>query len=312
MNVGNDTYIRWLGEAGCDDRALVGGKVAHLSKLAQTHNVPAGFCLTTAACDLVTARGLALEGSSEAKPEMPAHLMEAITAAYRQLARSCTEAEPAVAVRSSAVDEDGLVASFAGQYETFLNVVGVENVAMSVRRCWASVNSARAIEYRRQRRLKANGGQVAVLVQRLIVADVAAVAFSANPVTGHRDEVVVNANWGLGESVVGGTVTPDTYVVRKADLAIVSRQIGDKRRMAVAVPGGAREVGVPLFLRLRSSLEDAQIAEIARLALALEDTMGWPADVECAYRAGQLYLLQCRPVTTFKLEEKLEERNGEC
>jgi len=120
-----------------------------------------------------------------------------------------------VAVRSSALDEDGAGASFAGQHETYLNVVGAAAVAEAVARCWASVRSSRALEYRRRQGFPLDGARIAVLVQQLIPADVSSVVFSANPVTGSRDEVMINASWGLGESIVGGTVTPDTYVVRR-------------------------------------------------------------------------------------------------
>jgi pyruvate, water dikinase len=108
---------------------------------------------------------------------------------------------------------------------------------------------------------------------------------------------VINASWGLGESLVGGTVTPDTFVVRKADLAVMSR-IADKERMTVSISGGTREVAVPRFLRHEPSLAEAQVMEVAQLALSLEAIMGYPVDIECAYASGQLYLLQCRPITT--------------
>jgi phosphoenolpyruvate synthase/pyruvate phosphate dikinase len=109
---------------------------------------------------------------------------------------------------------------------------------------------------------------------------------------------VVNASWGLGESVVGGTVTPDTYVVRKVDGALLSSTIADKARMTVSVPGGTQEVDVPRVLRSRPVLDAATAAEAARLAADLELTMGWPVDLECAWSGGRLHLLQCRPITT--------------
>jgi len=140
--------------------------------------------------------------------------------------------------------------------------------------------------------------QIAVFVQQLVASDVSAVLFSANPVTGSRDEIMINASWGLGESIVGGTVTPDTFIVRKSDLAITSRTITDKQRMTVATSGGTHEVDVPRFLRNTTSLNDEQVIEMANLALTLETTMEYPVDVECAYAEGKLYLLQCRPITT--------------
>jgi pyruvate, water dikinase len=110
--------------------------------------------------------------------------------------------------------------------------------------------------------------------------------------------VVVNASWGLGESIVGGTVTPDSYVVRKHDLAILRRDLADKARMTILAPGGTAEVDVPRLLRRRPTLDDGQLALLARLALDLEAAMGWPVDLEFAFRGDELFLLQCRPITT--------------
>ena len=171
---------------------------------------------------------------------IPAGLYNAVASAYRGLATRCGVADPGVAVRSSAVDEDGVTLSFAGQYETYLNVVGIDAVAEAVVRCWTSGRTARALAYRRGQGLSGQGMRLAVLIQQLVLGDAAAVVFSANPVTGSRDEVVINAGWGLGESIVRGTVTPDTYVIRKSDLAVVSRAIAEKRRMTVLAPAGSR------------------------------------------------------------------------
>jgi pyruvate,water dikinase len=203
-----------------------------------------------------------------------------------------------VAVRSSAVDEDGEETSFAGQYETFLNITGADAVANAVAACWRSAHSHRAGEYRRSQGMGTEPVRLAVLVQHLVPADVSAVVFSANPVTSARDEIVINASWGLGESIVGGTVTPDTYVVAKADLSVRSRRIAEKARMTVPAEGGTREVDVPRFLRAQPALTDAQAAEMAELAVRLEEATGRPVDVEAAFAGGSLHLLQCRPITT--------------
>jgi pyruvate,water dikinase len=252
--------------------------------------------LTAVAFDHALSKGL-VAGESAPPASLPSEFYEELVQAYRRLGERCGLDAPSVAVRSSALDEDGAGASFAGQHETYLNVVGAGDVAEAVARCWTSVHSPRALEYRRQQGLPLDGVRIAVLVQQLIPADVSSVVFSANPVTGSRDEVMINASWGLGESIVGGTVTPDTFVVRKADMAIVSRQISEKRLMTVMVPGGTREVDVPRFLRSQPTLRDDQVVEMARLGLTLEGRMGHPVDVECAVHAGQLYLLQCRPIT---------------
>jgi pyruvate,water dikinase len=284
--------LLWLEQPEAQKLALVGGKVANLSWLSADYRVPAGFCLTTAAFER------AHKASAYTPAELSLELYTELAAAYQTLSMCLGVDEPRVAVRSSAVDEDSVDASFAGQHETYLNVAGVGAIADAIRRCWASARSARAIEYRCQRGLALDQVRLAVLVQHLVAADVAAVVFSANPITGDRDEVVINASWGLGESIVGGTVTPDTYVARKADGAMVSRQVAEKRRMTIAVPGGTREVDVPRLLRAQPALDQRQVAEMAWLARSLESRMGRPVDVECAYQGGQLYLLQCRPITT--------------
>jgi pyruvate,water dikinase len=284
--------IAWLGEH-CADTSLLGGKASSLCRLAGEHPIPPGFSVTAAAYEQART-------AAEGDAGVPAWLRAEIAAAYRRLGERSGVPEPRVAVRSSAVDEDGAAASFAGQHETYLNVVGADAVAEAVARCWASLRSARAAEYRRQQGLRGDDARIAVLVQQLVPADASAVVFSANPVTGRRDEVVVNAIWGLGESIVGGTTTPDTYLIRKPDLAVAARRIGAKERMTVLAPEGTREVDVPRLLRGALCLTDEQAQEMARLAIALEARLGHPVDVECAYHEGRLYLLQCRPITTLR------------
>jgi pyruvate,water dikinase len=228
----------------------------------------------------------------------PLDLLDEITSAISDLMACHNLPDFIAAVRSSAVDEDGATASFAGQHETYLNIVGADAIIQAVTRCWESARSEYALDYRRQQGLSVERPQIAVLVQQLVASDVAAVVFSANPITGNDDEIMINSSWGLGESIVGGTVTPDLFIVRKSDLAVVQRFIADKHRMTVSVPGGTHEVETPRFLRNTSSLNDDQVIEMAKLALTLETSMEYPVDIECAYAAGDLYLLQCRPITT--------------
>jgi pyruvate,water dikinase len=230
----------------------------------------------------------------------PLDLRDEITAAISDLMACHSLPDFIAAVRSSAVDEDGATASFAGQHETYLNIVGADAIIQAVTRCWDSARSEHALDYRRQQGHSVERPQIAVLVQQLVPSDVSAVIFSANPVTGNRDEVLINASWGLGESIVGGTVTPDTFIMRKSDLTITERFIADKQLMTVSAPQGTHEVDVPRFLRGEASLNDEQAIEMAKLALTLEITMEHPVDIECAYAGGELYLLQCRPITTLK------------
>ena len=289
--------ILWLGHADCHDANRAGAKAAHLSRLTAAYRIPPGFCISAAA--YAQWAGDTGDGSPALPTaSIPPALYNVLALAYRDLAGMCSVANPSVAVRSSAVDEDGTILSFAGQYGTYLNIVGVDAVAEAVVQCWASVRTARSLAYRRGQGLSTEGVRLAVLVQQLVPADAAAVVFSANPVTGSRDEVVINAGWGLGESIVSGTVTPDTYVIRKSDLAVVSRAIAEKRRMTVLAPTGTHEVPVPRRHQRTPSVDDGQVVELARLGIALESAMGWPVDIECAYCGRDLYLLQCRPITT--------------
>jgi phosphoenolpyruvate synthase/pyruvate phosphate dikinase len=281
----------WLEDLAAQEVQQVGGKVAHLSRLAARYRVPAGFCLTTEAF----LRWAHVAESSGA--QIPPELHTLLLVAYSALAERTQTGSLRIAVRSSAVDEDGVGASFAGQYETFLNITGVEAAAHAVLRCWETARSERVLSYRQQRGLTADGARMGVLLQQMVTADVAAFAFSANPITHDRSQIVINATWGLGASIADGTMTPDTYVVRKQDLVVESKQVADKQQMVVMGPDGTRTVAVPRFLRMQPALTDLQIQELCRLTLALEAEMGWPVDVECAWSREQLYLLQCRPVT---------------
>ena len=281
--------IVWLEAPVCQDLLRVGGKVANLSSLAAKYRVPAGLCLTTAAYAQWVAAG---------ESDWPEGLRVELESYYSEMAERYGIDALRVAVRSSAIDEDGRDVSFAGLYETYLNVLGIEALAAAVVGCWISIRSSRVIEYRHRYGLPVEGAQIAVLVQQMVQADVAGIAFSANPVTRERSEVVINASWGLGESIVGGSVTPDTYIVAKDHLVVRECQIAEKERMTIADPEGTREVAVPRFMRAQATLDDAKAVEIARLARLLEVEMGWPVDLEYAYHGETLYLLQCRPITT--------------
>src|SRR2546423_7185835 len=267
--------VAWLGEPSSLDATTVGGKTANLGRLARSFRVPPGFCLDVSAFDELRP---ALEGDARAR----ARLRELVAASYGDLSRRVGEKEPRVAVRSSAIGEDSGDASFAGQHETVLDVSGVDAIVDALLQCWRSVFSHRAAAYRKQRGIDGTP-RIAVLVQLMVPADASAIAFSADPVSGARDVVIVNAARGLGDAIASGTITPDSYTVRKADLVIASRTCAD----GAAIP-------------------DADIAAIARLAIQLETVMGGPVDVECALRDGDLHLLQCRPITTLAEEFPVE------
>lgn len=281
--------IVWLDDVAGHDLLLTGAKAAQLGRLSALHQVPPGFSVTAEAHQRERDIG-----------RLSPKLRDALAAGYATLAERTGVAEPSVAVRSSAIDEDGPLASFAGQHDTYLNIIGIDALVDAVERCWASSRTEQVLAYRLQRRLPLDGVCVSVLVQQLVPVDVSAVMFSANPVTGSRNEIVVTASWGLGESIVGGTVTPDSWTICKDNLLITDQCLGSKERMTVVVAGGTAEVDVPRLMRGQVSLTSPQVLEIARLGVSLEARMGWPVDVECAFAGDELYLLQCRPITTLE------------
>ncbi len=295
----------------------VGGKGASLARMvAAGLPVPPGFHVTTeayrrfveenhlrdgilAAVAPAQANDPAtIERASEqihsliAQGTMPGEIAGAIRQRYSELG-----ADLPVAVRSSATAEDLPDASFAGQLETYLNVRGGDAVLDAVKRCWASLWTGRAIGYRQRQGIGPEEVGMAVVVQQLVSAEVAGVAFTANPVTGARGEMMINAAWGLGEAVVSGRVTPDTLVVNKQTGAIASREIASKEVMTVRLEIGTREAPVPAGRRKQAALEPAQAAELARLGVKIEQLYGQPMDIEWAMCGGRIFILQARPVT---------------
>ncbi|HVK23206.1 MAG TPA: PEP/pyruvate-binding domain-containing protein [Actinokineospora sp.] len=289
-------------DAAAADLATVGGKGASLARLARAGlPVPTGFHITTDAYHAFVAGGLE-ETLSDALTRGDA--AEVIAAAFAEhdlppwLAQPIREAIPdgPVAVRSSATAEDLPELSFAGQHDSYLNITGADAVLDAVKRCWASLWTARAIGYRAMHGIDGADVAIAVVVQELVPADAAGVLFTANPVTGARDEQVVNAAWGLGESVVGGHVTPDTYVVRAGQ--VTSRKVADKTVMTVRTETGTEERPVPEDRRREAVLDAAQAIELAELGTRIQRLYGVPMDIEWALRDGRFSVLQARPITT--------------
>lgn len=231
---------------------------------------------------------------------MPAGLSSEIKRAYAALEKDCGVAEVPVAVRSSAIGEDGSGESFAGLHDTYLNIVGADAVIEAVIKCWQSLSNQHALDYRVEKGLDTESALMGVVVQQLVFADVSAVAFSANPISGDRSEVVINANYGLGEAVVSGIATPDMVIVKKEDTSLQTIEIGAKEQMTIRTATGTAEANVPRIMRGEPALTPDQAVEIAQLAIDLEARNGWAVDIECAIQGSVLYLLQCRPITTLK------------
>jgi pyruvate,water dikinase len=296
----------------------VGGKGASLARLvAAGLPVPDGFHVTTEAYRrFVTENDLrpiiltALESVDLSKPTSLETASQTIRAAFAEahtppdvagaIAHTYADLagrDPIVAVRSSATAEDLPQASFAGQQETYLNVRGAAAVLEAVKRCWASLWTARAIGYRSRQGIDHSTVSLAVVVQLLVLAEAAGILFTANPVTGRRDQAMISAAWGLGEAVVGGLVTPDAIIVDKAGGAVVEQQIADKLVMTVCINGGTEEQPVPDELRRAPVLDHESAAEMVRLGVQIENLYGMPMDIEWVLADGNISIVQARPIT---------------
>ncbi|MFI7698888.1 PEP/pyruvate-binding domain-containing protein [Nonomuraea sp. NPDC049480] len=278
--------------------AEVGGKAANLGELIRAGlPVPPGWVLTTEAYGQVAA-GLETSGDGLAErarryllqAPVPDAVHEAIVKHYAALGDDVP-----VAVRSSATAEDLPFASFAGQQDTYLNMVGAEAVVDAVRRCWASLWTDRAVAYRESNGIDHAAVRLAVVVQVMVDAQVAGVMFTADPVTGRRREAVIDASPGLGEAVVSGAVNPDRFVVYGGE--ILERHAGDKRLAIRSLPGGGTERVETAYDGL--CLTDDQVLRLAELGARVEDHYGAPQDTEWAIDGdGTIWLTQARPITT--------------
>ena len=307
-----------------DGLEVVGGKGRSLARMARAgFPVPGGFQVTTAAYRVfvsdndigerilelarpeIVERGISFEKASKAIRRLfDEHSpSDAIVAAIRD-AHATLDGEPALAVRSSANAEDLPGLSFAGQQETYLNVRGADAVVEAVRKCWSSLWTPQAISYRHQNGIDQASVAMAVVVQIMVPSEVSGILFTANPATGERSELIVNASFGLGEAVVSGQVTPDTYIVDKATLEAKETVIGPKLQQVVS----DGEQGVVLAdvdegERDRASLSDAMLRELAEAALVIERLYdGLPQDIEWAFSDGRLFLLQSRPITNLPVQ----------
>ena len=275
------SYVMRFAELGRGDIAVAGGKGANLGELTRAGlPVPPGFVLTTAAYRDVGVGA-----------PIPEDMAREITGAWVALG------EVPVAVRSSATAEDLEEASFAGQQDTYLNVRGAEALLEAVRECWASLWTERAVAYRARQGIDPAELALAVVVQRMVEAEAAGVMFTANPTNGRRDELVLSAAWGLGESVVGGSVTTDDLVVEKAGLRVASRTTADKAVMTVYAQERTAEVPVAADRRRAPVLDDKAAAVLAELGVRVEQHYGAPQDIEWARADGEFYIVQSRPIT---------------
>jgi len=325
-------YLVHLGEDRSTQISEVGGKGASLGKLVKAgFPVPSGFVVTTGAyADFLRANdlevkiekilgGLDYRNLDRLEEEtakirdaiingsIPDGLASEIVRAYRKLGD-----EPYVAVRSSGTAEDLEGASFAGQYDTYLNIRGSDALLDAVRKCWASMWTARVTAYRHNKGFEKAATGIAVVVQMMVDAEVAGVMFTGNPMNACADEIVINANWGLGETVVSGSVTPDEYIIGRDTLNVKRRSLGTKElRVVQNHRAGMGTMKEPVSAKLQGqyTLTDEQATTLAEMGRRVNTYYGGlPQDIEWAYKKGAFYLLQSRPITgvDFTWEEDLD------
>ena len=306
--------IKQFGELGSDDIEQAGGKGANLGELTRAGlPVPPGFVILTDAYRAYIAEHqladkiVGLAGPTD-DPAGYGSASEQIRALFAEEVSDSLRAEIAdeyaalggdvpVAVRSSATAEDLPEASFAGQQDTYLNVRGLEDLLVAVRDCWASLWTARAMAYRARQAIDPTTVSLAVVVQQMVDANAAGVMFTANPSNGHRDETVISAAWGLGESVVSGSVNTDNIVVSEADGTVLSSETADKAVMTVPTEHRTQERPVPQEQRRQPVLSESDAAALAAYGTRIEDHYGAPQDIEWARADGQFFIVQARPIT---------------
>ncbi|MFI9330096.1 rifamycin-inactivating phosphotransferase [Kitasatospora sp. NPDC052868] len=323
-------YVLDLREVDRTQVAIVGGKGAHLGELSRIEgtSVPAGFCVTTEAFRRIMAQAPSIDDRLDRLSRLDPDDLEAVrtlSAEIRRtieaiavpgdLATAVTDAlarlggQAACAVRSSATAEDLPTASFAGQQDTYLNVVGPAAVLRHVSRCWASLFTERAVAYRRRNGIDHRTVRMAVIVQRMVFPDAAGVLFTADPVTGNRRTATVDAGFGLGEALVSGLVNPDVFKVRDGE--VIARTIATKPRALHPRPaGGTHEVAIDLRRQEQPALTDAQVVRLVQLGRRIEAHLGRPQDIEWCLVDDDFRIVQSRPITTlFPVPQAADQEN---
>ena len=244
--------------------------------------------------------------------DIPKELKETVSQAYKELSAECKMEKVPVAVRSSGCAEDLPTAAFAGQYESYLNVIGDHDLSDRVRDCWASLFTSRAISYRMRNNLPIMDKLMGVIVQKVVNSRSAGVAFTALPSTGNTTWVMIEGNWGTAESVVQGLVTPDRYYINKEILEIEEKNISQKLRQHVITETGTSEEDVPEKKQSEPCFSDEEARRIADMAKRVESHYGTPQDIEWAIEVNltypdNIFLVQTRPITTLKKKSAVDQ-----
>ena len=325
--------ILWFSQIDKNDTNSVGGKAANLGELTRAGlPVPNGFTVTAGAyfnfieasnlkekikfllgkvdinnSNLLNETSSLIKKSIEAS-KLPDSLAKEIIISYKKLSK---DSSALVAVRSSATAEDLPQASFAGQQSTFLNIKGDQQLLDAIKKCWASLFEARAIFYRVQNDFDHFKVGIAVPVQKMVQSEVSGVMFTIDPTNNDKRKIVIEAVYGLGETIVQGKVNPDHYEVDKQTFKIVKKELGDQTKQLVKIGTKTREIPVSKAYRKKQKLNDNKIIELAKLGKKIENHYLFPQDIEWALENDKLYIVQTRPVTTIKLIEKTSKEHIE-
>jgi pyruvate,water dikinase len=309
--------IKPFSQIGKKDAAIAGGKGASLGEMTQAGlKVPPGCVILAEAFDkFLEATDLTQELETQLKKvnykdvnsvdgassiiralidsaQMPKDLAKDIMQEFKKLK------SPYVAVRSSATAEDSSAASWAGELETYLNTTE-KTLLANVKKCWSSLFTPRAIFYRHEKKMLKTKVSVAVVIQKMVDSEISGIAFTVHPVTQDRNQMIIEAGYGLGEAIVSGSVTPDSYVLGKKDMDIIDINISEQERKIVKDPGkGIKWVPVLKSAQAKQKLTGKQIIELAKVCLAIEKHYKFPCDIEWAYEKGKFYITQSRPITT--------------
>ncbi|MFG2549035.1 rifamycin-inactivating phosphotransferase [Streptomyces sp. NPDC048581] len=325
-----EQYVRDLQDVDETQVAVVGGKAAHLGGLSRIEGirVPAGFCVTTDAFRRIMAEAPSIDDLLDQLARLDPDDREAIRTLSAQIRRTIEDIavpgdlaaaitralgrhgeQAAYAVRSSATAEDLPTASFAGQQDTYLNVVGPAAILRHVSRCWASLFTERAVTYRQRNGIDHRMVHMAVVVQRMVFPHASGILFTADPVTGNRTVATVDAGFGLGEALVSGLVNPDVFKVRHGE--VVAKAIAAKERAVQALPGGGtREVAIDSQRQEQPALTDAQVVRLVQLGRRIEANFGRPQDIEWCLVDDGFRIVQSRPITTlFPIPESGDQEN---
>lgn len=309
--------IKQFAQIGKKDAAIAGGKGASLGEMTQAGlKVPPGFVILAGAFDrFLEETDLTQELETQLKKvnyqdvnsvdgassriraliagaKMPADLVKDITQEFKKLK------SPFVAVRSSATAEDSSAASWAGELETYLNTTD-KTLLENVKKCWSSLFTPRAIFYRHEKKMLKTKVSVAVVVQKMVNSEISGIAFTVHPVTQDKNQMIIEAGYGLGEAIVSGSVTPDSYVLEKKELSIIDINIAEQvRKIVKGASGGTKWVPVLKSAQEKQKLSGSDIIELAKICLAIEKHYKFPCDIEWAQEKGKFYITQSRPITT--------------